>query len=118
MKTLVMGASHKPHRYSNMAVNLLKEYGHEVVAQGRRAQQVDDWEILKGTPSIEELHTITLYLNADNQQEYYDYILGLNAERVIFNPGAENRDLKKKLEEKGVETVEGCTLVMLRTHQF
>lgn len=114
MKTLVIGASHKPIRYSYMAVKMLQEYKHEVVAIGNRARQVEDWEILDSRLAINDIHTITVYLNAINQQEYYDYFLGLKPKRVIFNPGAENRELEILLQKNGIETLEACTLVMLR----
>lgn len=118
MKTLVIGASHKPVRYSYMAVKMLKDYNHEVVALGRRARAVEDWEILQGKPEIPNLDTVTVYLNADNQKEYYDYFLELNPRRVIFNPGAENRELVTLLNKNGIETENACTLVMLRSNQF
>ncbi len=118
MKTLVVGASHKPVRYAYMAVKMLQEYDHKVVALGKRARQVEDWEIVEGKPKIDDLHTITLYLNANNQKEYYDYFFGLAPERVIFNPGAENRELASMLRERNIQTVEGCTLVMLRSGQY
>lgn len=117
-KTLVMGASHKPQRYSNMAVRMLKDYGHEVVALGRRAREVEGWEILDGKPEVEEVDTITLYLNAQNQKEYYDYFLSLKPKRVIFNPGAENFELERLLEDNGIETENACTLVLLRTGSY
>lgn len=118
MKTLVVGASHRTMRYSYLAVKMLKEYKHEVVALGRRARQVEDWEIIDGTPHIMGLDTITLYLNSENQKSYYDYFLALNPKRVIFNPGTENVELKILLNEEGIETLEACTLVMLRTDQY
>ncbi|WP_417608262.1 CoA-binding protein [Owenweeksia hongkongensis] len=118
MKTLVIGASHNPARYSYMAVKMLKQYKHEVVALGRRARGVEDWEIIDGTPDIPNLDTITVYLNADNQKEYYDYFLKLNPRRVIFNPGAENPELVALLSKNGIETENACTLVMLRSNQF
>ena len=118
MKTLVVGASHNPARYSYMAVKLLKEYGHEVVALGRRARPVEDWEIIDGKPDLEDIHTITLYLNANNQKEYYDYFLDLKPKRVIFNPGAENYELERILKDHGIETDRACTLIMLRTKQY
>ncbi len=118
MKTLVIGASHKPIRYSYMAVKMLNEYNHEVVALGNRAREVEDWKILDGHPELTDIHTITVYLNAINQQEYYDYFLQLKPERVIFNPGAENRELELLLRKNGIETLEACTLVMLRTGQY
>lgn len=115
MKTLVLGASHKPDRYSNLAVHMLKEYDHEIIALGRRSREVDDWEIVEGKPKLEGVGTVTLYLNPHNQKEYYDYILSLKPRRVIFNPGTENPELKKLLVEAGIEPVSACTLVMLRT---
>jgi len=118
MKTLVAGASHKPERYSNMAVRMLKDYDHEVIALGRRAQKVDDWEIITGEPDIKGVDTLTLYLNAQNQRQYYNYFKSLNPRRVIFNPGAENPELYQMMEEQGAECVQACTLVMLRTNQY
>ena len=35
-----------------------------------------------------------------------------------MNPGAENHELRKAAEAQGIEVVEGCTLVMLRTGTF
>lgn len=114
MKTLVLGASHKPDRYSNLAVNMLKEYGHEFVAVGRRAREVEDWQIVEGKPHLDDIDTVTLYLNPLNQREYYDYILSLKPRRVIFNPGTENPELIQRLKEANIEPVSACTLVMLR----
>ncbi len=118
MKTLVLGASHNPNRYSYLAIKMLQEYGHEIVAIAKRARRVEDWEILEGMPDIKGIHTVTLYLNAGNQKGYYDYILGLKPKRVIFNPGAENPELYSLLQKNNIEAMEACTLVMLRVKQF
>jgi len=118
MKTLVLGASSKPQRYSYLAVNKLRDHGHEIVALGNRAWQMDDWEIITGKPELEDIHTVTLYLGARNQKEYYDYLLSLKPKRVIFNPGAENHELAELLEKNEIQTEEACTLVMLGTGQF
>ena len=64
------------------------------------------------------MHTVTLYLNPDHQKEYYDYILSLHPRRIIFNPGAENEALQRIANEKGIETLEACTLVLLSTGQY
>ena len=40
------------------------------------------------------------------------------ADGVIFNPGAENKELKRALERDGIEVEEACTLVLLNTGQF
>ncbi|HBF19406.1 MAG: CoA-binding protein [Owenweeksia sp.] len=118
MKTLVIGASHKPERYSYKAVKLLQQYDHEVIALGRKARKVEDWEIIEGKPDLKDIDTVTLYLSAANQEEYYDYLKDMHPRRVIFNPGAENRELARILKENGIKTEESCTLVLLGTGQF
>jgi len=117
-KTLVIGASPKTERYSNKAIRLLREYEHDVVALAKRTGQVNGVPIQTGFPHDESIHTVTMYLGANRQPEYYEDILSLKPQRVIFNPGAENDELKKILDSEGIQTVEGCTLVMLRSNQF
>lgn len=118
MKTLVLGATTDASRYANMAVRKLRKYGHEVIAIGRKENMIDDTKIITNQPTIENLHTITLYLNPSNQKPYYDYILALNPKRIIFNPGTENSQLEELAKAKGIETLEACTLVMLSTGIF
>jgi uncharacterized protein len=113
-RTLVIGASIKPERFSNKAIKLLMEYGHEVVALAKRQGSVQGIPIQTIFPKSDNIHTVTLYVGPAHQPEYYDLLLEMKPQRVIFNPGTENRELKEKLEKAGIETVEGCTLVMLR----
>jgi len=117
-KTLVLGASGNPSRYSYLAIQRLRQLGHPVVAIGRRISKVGDVAIETDQVKTEGVDTITLYLNPTNQQKYYDYILSLNPKRIIFNPGAENDQLEKLAEEKGIEPLHACTLVMLGTGQY
>lgn len=117
-KTLVLGASSNPARYSYLAVQRLRAHNHPVVAVGRRLGQVADVEITKEKLPEEGIDTITLYLSPKNQVEYYDYILKLQPKRIIFNPGTENDDLIKKARAANIEPVLGCTLVMLSTGQY
>ena len=112
-KTLVLGASEKTHRYSNRALRMLKEHGHEVIAVGNRKGNVEDTKIQLDFPLNTDVDTVTLYLNSQRQSNYEEAILELLPKRVIFNPGAENQIFMQKLEEKGIETLEACTLVML-----
>lgn len=117
-KTVVLGASQNPVRYSNFAVNKLQTHGHPVVAVGRREGKIGDTDIITGMPEINDVDTVTLYLSKKNQQQYHDYILSLNPKRIIFNPGAENEELAKLAAEKGIKPMEACTLVLLSTGQF
>ena len=117
-KTVVLGASANPGRYSNIAVNKLSAYRHPVVAVGRREGNVDGIPVHKEKLQAEDIDTVTLYLNPQHQVEYYDYILGLKPKRIIFNPGTENEDLIKLAEENKIEPFIGCTLVMLSTGQY
>lgn len=118
-KTLVIGASTNPERYSYLAINSLKKHGHEVVAIGRKEGEVNGVKIQAGQPPFPDIDTVTLYLNLSHQEEYYDYLLNhLKPKRIIFNPGAENYDLAIRAKEAGIEPVEACTLVMLATGQF
>jgi predicted CoA-binding protein len=112
-KTVVLGASDNPSRYSFLAVERLREKGHPVVAVGKREGKINDTLILTGEPLVNDVDTVTLYLNPVLQVAAYDYILGLKPRRVIFNPGTENDELEEILRSKGIEPVEACTLVML-----
>ncbi len=117
-KTLVLGASDNPSRYSYICINKLRAYQHPVVAVGRKEGAVAGIDIQKGLPEEEDIDTITLYLNPTNQLPYYDYILGLQPKRIIFNPGTENDELYELAKKKGIKPVEACTLVMLSTGQY
>lgn len=117
-KTLVLGATPDPSRYAYLAVMRLKKYGHEPVPVGVRAGSIEGIEILNGQPDVGDVDTVTLYLNPQRQPEYYDYILSRHPKRIIFNPGTENPELMRLAAEQGIETVEGCTLVMLSIGAF
>ena len=78
-----------------------------------------DIKIQGGKPELsEKVHTITLYLSAANQRDFYDYILALEPKRIIFNPGARNPELADMAAINGIEVVEGCMLVMLKNGEF
>ena len=117
-RTLVLGASPNSSRYAYKAVSLLKRHGIETFPVGIKTGSIEGIQIINGKPIIENIHTVTLYLGYKAQQEYYDYILALNPKRVIFNPETENDELMQLLEEKNIECIEACTLVMLGTGQF
>jgi uncharacterized protein len=117
-KTLVLGASANPARYSFLAVNKLRQYGHPVVAIGKKAVKVGDVIIETDQKQFEDVDTVTLYLNATNQKAYYNYIFALKPKRIIFNPGAENNELYALAKQHHIHPLEACTLVLLSTGQF
>ena len=117
-KTLVLGASPNPARYSYLAVNKLNRFNHTVIGIGKRKSKAGDVEIDTEQKPIEGLDTVTLYLNPQNQKQYYDYILSLKPKRIIFNPGTENPELYNLARQNNIEVMEACTLVLLSTGQY
>ena len=117
-KTLVLGASENPARYSNLAVKKLTAHKQPVVALGKKKGNINGVEIETEKKSFDNIDTVTLYLNPLHQQEYYDYIFSLHPKRIIFNPGAENDELMELAQQKGIATQEACTLVLLSTGQY
>lgn len=115
---MVLGASLKEERYSNKAIKLLREYGHEVIAIGLRSGPIGDVTITTEKAAYSDVDTITLYLNPSNQIAYEAYIFEIAPKRVIFNPGTENPDFQARLAAKGIKCEVACTLVLLRTNQF
>lgn len=118
MKTLVIGASANPQRYSFLAINKLLDHNHEVEAIGLKNDTVASVKIQTGFPDLKNIHTVTLYVNPTHQKEYYDYIIGLKPQRVIFNPGTENPELYRLLEQNNIAYEVACTLVLLSINQF
>ncbi|HUH73222.1 MAG TPA: CoA-binding protein [Chitinophagales bacterium] len=117
-KTLVIGASEHIDRYSNQAVRLLNKFGHNVKALGVKNGWIETTEIEVERPQDDDFDTVTMYLNPQRQKDVEEYILSLNPNRIIFNPGTENPVFAREAQEKGIEVENACTLVLLRTHQY
>jgi predicted CoA-binding protein len=117
-RTLILGASTDPSRYSFMAANRLVQHGHEIIPVGIKGGSVAGTEILPTIDGIEKIHTVTMYLSPKNQEQYEDFLQNLHPERVIFNPGSENPELMQKLTDQSIEVLEACTLIMLGTGQY
>ena len=117
-RTLVLGASTNESRYSNMAIHRLRGKEIEVEALGVKKGTVADVSIDTERKSYENIDTVTLYVNPKRQQEYYDYIVGLEPRRVIFNPGTENQEFVSLLKQNGIESEVACTLVLLSMNQY
>jgi hypothetical protein len=117
-RTLIIGVSENTSRYSNKAVKSLRNKGVETLAIGVKKGKVLDVSIEVEKKYFKNVDTVTLYLNPTRQKEYYDYILGLHPKRVIFNPGTENVEFEKILQENSIEVERACTLVLLATNQY
>lgn len=117
-KTLVIGASTNPARYSHMAIHQLRAHNHNVIGLAKRKGEVADVKIRTNFPEDQDIHTVTMYLVPQRQPEYYETMLNLKPQRVIFNPGTENEYFNRKLSAAGIEVIEACTLVMLATNQY
>ncbi|MEO8884933.1 MAG: CoA-binding protein [Mucilaginibacter sp.] len=117
-KTLVLGATPNSARYAYLAANRLVSHGHSIVNVGIKTGEVAGVPIEKPEVIHNDIDTITLYVGPQNQPQLYNYILATNPKRIIFNPGAENEELKRMATEQGIETEEACTLVLLSIGQY
>ena len=117
-KTLVLGASNNPNKYSYLAVTFLTDKNIEVVAVGKETGYIGQVPILTEIPENIKFHTVTLYINPILQEKYMHQIIHLNPIRIIFNPGTENEKFKKEAIKNNITCLEACTLVLLKTNQY
>ncbi len=115
----IIGASHKPQRYAYKAQQMLMDYRHTVFPVSGNGREILGVE---GYSSINQINhtvdTVTLYLNAGLHEKIKQDVLSIKPRRIIFNPGTESTELEQFYQQHGIETLEACTLVMLRTDQF
>jgi predicted CoA-binding protein len=118
-RVVVLGASDNPERYSNQAVNRLRDNGHEVIPVHPALERIDGIEVVPSLDRVEgAVDTLTVYVSPKVSAGLTDAIVKLAPGRVIFNPGAENAELQAALAERDIPTLEACTLVLLSTGQF
>jgi predicted CoA-binding protein len=118
--TLIVGATTNPSRYAFSVAQLFHEKGLEFIPIGIKSGKVFGKDILdlRSKPALKNIHTITLYIGPQNQEEWIDYLISLKPFRIIFNPGTENFDFAEKAKKEGIEPLFACNLVMLSTGQF
>jgi predicted CoA-binding protein len=115
----VLGASPKPDRYSNQAIRLLARYDYRPIPVNPAFDEIEELKCFPNVTAIgEPLHTITLYLREARSNPLIGEIVAAQPQRIILNPGAENDALSAAASSAGIEVVEGCTLVMLRSGLF
>lgn len=119
LSVVIIGASHKPQRYAYKAQAMLMDYKHTVFpvsGNGRKILGVEGYSSV--TQINHPIDTVTLYLNAARHEAIKQDVLSLKPRRIIFNPGTESTLLMQYYQHHGIETLEACTLVMLRIDQF
>jgi predicted CoA-binding protein len=114
---LILGASNNPARTSYMATRFLSNKGFNLFAVANRKGQIDGITLHDDSELATNHHsdTITLFINADRQKKYYDYILSQNPKRIIFNPGTENPELESLAKANHIQVITGCTIALLTT---
>ncbi|MBT6842554.1 MAG: CoA-binding protein [Candidatus Melainabacteria bacterium] len=92
-KVVVIGASNKTDRYSYQAVKLLHEMRYQPIPVHPKLKEILGIQVCPSLEAVKDtdIDTIALYVNPE---------------------------LASKLAAAGIETLEACTLVMLRTGQF
>jgi len=116
---VVIGASNNEERYSNKAMKMLLEYGHNPIPVAPAVDSIMQRKVYATLSDVPEaVDTVTLYVGPKRQEGLFEQILAIKPKRVIFNPGTENPDEYERLKSAGIEPMEACTLVLLRTGQF
>ncbi len=117
-KTLVLGASPNPIRFSYKAVKSLQRHDVPVVPVGIKNGEIGGIEIIRDRPQIDDVHTVAMYVGPVRQKDYYSWLLSLRPARIIFNPGTENDEFMEMAKKEGIEVLEDCTLIMLNAGRF
>lgn len=116
--TLVLGASTKPERYAYKAIIQLRAKKYPVVAVGAKTGTVAGVEFKTSLEQLPPIHTVSMYLSPARQEMYYDKIIALQPQRVLFNPGTENPAFAQRLQNEGIAVENACNLVLLATNQY
>ncbi len=116
----VIGASPKEDRYSNKAMRMLAEYKHHPIPVASGYDQIEGEKVYENILDIpDKLDTVTLYLGPKRQTDkVIDQLIAAAPKRVIFNPGTENPASAERLKKAGINVVEACTMVLLKTNQY
>ena len=118
-RVVVLGASPKSDRYSNRAVRMLKEYGHEVIPIHPREKEIEGCVVQPSLAAVQgPVDTLTVYVGPARLHPLTQNIIDLAPQRVILNPGTESEAVQQALQDASIPVVTGCTLVMLRSNQF
>ena len=119
MNVAVVGASDDPEKYSYKALQLLLENGHRVFPVHPKLRNIGNLKVYPAISSVpEKIHTISLYVSKEISSRIEAELIAAAPARIIFNPGAENPELEARVRTSGIQALEACTLVLLKTRQF
>ena len=112
---VILGASDKPERVSNLLLRRLQARGGYDPVPVHPAL-----EAIAGVPVRAALAEVTpgpdiltLYVGPERSAVLESDIVALRPAKVIFNPGAENPELETRLNRAGIATENACSLVLL-----
>jgi hypothetical protein len=115
----ILGASINPNRFSHKAQLALAEYGHNPVPVNPKYDNIDGIQCYPNLVSFPgRIDTITIYVKSSILRAMTEEVIQVHPKRVIFNPGAECKDVSTRLKSAGIEVQNACTLVLLKTSQF
>lgn len=117
-RTVVIGASTNPTRYSHKAVIAVSKLGHEVFPIGIKEGKIAELDIITDRPEISYVDTVTIYLSNKYLETEREYIFSLKPKRIIMNPGAEHKEFQEQARKHGILVEEACTLVMVATDAY
>src|SRR5437868_543905 len=118
-RVVVLGASPKPGRYAYKAMQMLRKHGHEAIPVNPAYPEILGSKCFSRMTEVPApVDTVTVYLGKRRSDALIDHITSASPRRIILNPGAENDELSRAARERGIEVVEGCTLVMLSVGTF
>ena len=115
----IIGASEKKDRFAHKAMTSLIAHGYAVRLVNPFKETIDGHKCYKAVTDIEgEIDTVTLYVNPNRFRDHIDEVIKVKPQRVIMNPGTEDADMEKTLEDAGIKVLRACTLVLLSSGQF
>ena len=118
-RVIVLGASPKPLRYAFKAIEMLRKHGHEPVPVNPAYDEIVGLKCYREITHVPRpVDTITVYLGKPRSDPLIEQITAAAPKRIILNPGAENDEHARVARARGIEVVEGCTLVMLTIGTF
>jgi len=115
---LVLGASPDPAKRAHKVCRKLVKKGHRIRPVGKREGKIENTPIITDPQAPEAVDSVVIYLRAERQKQWIPYILASKPRRIIFNPGAENKELAFIAKTKGIEILHECTVLMLSSNRF